>query len=184
MKNIFPIIFMNLFQYDFIIFIVAVFTGVIYSLLKKCSDGIYQKMNVMIYVPDRELSRREADHDMESIRETDLVMMRKKMNKLYSVFVNLIGIFPLLGILGTVTSLLGIVEQSTDVTGNFYAALTSTFWGLIFSIVFKIFDGFIYPEIEDNERDVELYLERNSKGMKAAKKMKKENETVSGGEES
>lgn len=162
MTNVFPVIFRNVFQYDLIIFLTAILTGIVFHQLKKCSTAIYQTMNVTIYVPDKELSRKEADRDMGTIRETDLVRMRKKMGKWYSLFVNLIGIFPLLGILGTVTSLLGIVEDSGNITGNFYSALTSTFWGLVFAIVFKIFDGMIYPEIEDNERDVELYLERNS----------------------
>ncbi len=165
MKNIIPVIFMNVLSYDFIIFITAIFTGIVYHMLKKCSDALYRKMNVTIYVPDKDLSRKEADNDMAEIRETELVMMRKRMGRLYSLFVNLIGIFPLLGILGTVTSLLGIVEDSGNVTGNFYGALTSTFWGLVFAIIFKILDGMIYPEIEDNERDIELYLERNSEKM-------------------
>ena len=44
---------------------------------------------------------------------------------------------------------------------NFYLALTSTFWGLVFAIIFKMLDGFILSRIEDNEKTVALYLERN-----------------------
>jgi hypothetical protein len=78
------------------------------------------------------------------------------------MFVNLTGIFPLLGILGTVVSLLGMVSDSTDITGNFYGALTSTFWGLVFAIIFKFIDGVISAKIEDNEKTVALYLDRNN----------------------
>ena len=46
-----------------------------------------------------------------------------------------------------------------NVTGNFYGALTSTFWGLIFAIGFKFADGLIAPEIEGNEKSVKMYLE-------------------------
>ena len=49
-----------------------------------------------------------------------------------------------------------------DVQGNFYGALTSTFWGLVFAIVFKLLDGVVSAKIEDNEKNVQLYLERNS----------------------
>ena len=78
------------------------------------------------------------------------------------LFVNLTGIFPLLGILGTVISLLGMVGDMTNVQDNFYGALTSTFWGLVFAIIFKFLDGIISAKIEDNEKNVQLYLERNN----------------------
>ena len=69
---------------------------------------------------------------------------------------------PLLGILGTVISLLGMVGDMTNVQDNFYGALTSTFWGLVFAIIFKFLDGIISAKIEDNEKNVQLYLERNN----------------------
>lgn len=69
--------------------------------------------------------------------------MRNRTGSLYSLFVNLTGIFPLLGILGTVISLLGMVGDMTNVQDNFYGALTSTFWGLVFAIIFKFLDGII-----------------------------------------
>ena len=85
-----------------------------------------------------------------------------RTGSLYSLFVNLTGIFPLLGILGTVISLLGMVGDMTNVQDNFYGALTSTFWGLVFAIIFKFLDGIISAKIEDNEKNVQLYLERNN----------------------
>ena len=88
--------------------------------------------------------------------------MRNRTGSLYSLFVNLTGIFPLLGILGTVISLLGMVGDMTNVQDNFYGALTSTFWGLVFAIIFKFLDGIISAKIEDNEKNVQLYLERNN----------------------
>lgn len=162
MKDLFSVIFMNFWGYDLIIFIVAILTGIMYYKLRESADRLYNKTHLTVYVPDGGASRREAENDISVIRETDLVTMRNQTGKLYSIFVNLTGIFPLLGILGTVVSLLGLVADDTDVTGNFYGALTSTFWGLIFAIVFKFLDGVISAKIEDNEKTVALYLDRNN----------------------
>lgn len=171
MNNIFSVIFMNIWGYDMIIFITAVFTGFVYYFLKKSADRLYDKLHLTVFVPDGDISQKEADMDISGLRETDIVNMRKQTGSLYSVFVNLTGIFPLLGILGTVTSLLGLVSDTSDITGNFYGALTSTFWGLIFAIVFKFLDGIISAKIEDNEKNVALYLERNSKTIPEKEKV-------------
>ena len=162
MKKLFSVIFMNFWGYDLLIFIVAVLTGVMYYKLRQSADRLYDKMHLTVYVPDGGTSRKEAEKDISGLRETDIVTMRNQTGKLYSIFVNLTGIFPLLGILGTVVSLLGLVADDTDVTGNFYGALTSTFWGLIFAIIFKFLDGVISAKIEDNEKTVALYLDRNN----------------------
>ena len=171
MNNIFSIIFMNIGGYDMIIFIVAIFNGFVYYLLKKSADVHYNKLHQTIFVPDCNISQKEASSDISELRETDIVNMRKKTGSLYSVFINLTGIFPLLGILGTVTSLLNLVSDISNVTANFYGALTSTFWGLIFAIIFKFLDGIISAKIEDNEKNVALYLERNSKTVTEKEKV-------------
>lgn len=171
MNNIFSVIFMNIWGYDMIIFITAVFTGFVYYFLKKSADSLYDKLHLTVFVPDGDISQKEVCTDISGLRETDVVNMRKQTGSLYSVFVNLTGIFPLLGILGTVTSLLGLVADTSDITGNFYGALTSTFWGLIFAIVFKFLDGVISAKIEDNEKNVALYLERNSKTVSEKEKV-------------
>lgn len=162
MKNFFSVVFMNLWGFDLIIFLVAAFTAVVFYCLRQSADRLYKKMHLTVYVPDSHTSRREADKEIGSLRESDVVAMRNHTGKLYSVFVNLIGIFPLLGILGTVISLLNMVSDMQNVEGNFYGALTSTFWGLVFAIIFKFMDGVISAKIEDNEKNVALFLERNS----------------------
>ena len=152
MKKLFSVIFMNFFGFDMIIFLVAVATALVFYFTKKSADVLYNKLHLNIFVPDSGASRRQADSDISDIRETDIVSMRNRTGSLYSLFVNLTGIFPLLGILGTVISL----------QDNFYGALTSTFWGLVFAIIFKFLDGIISAKIEDNEKNVQLYLERNN----------------------
>ena len=169
MKKILSVIFMNFIGYDLIIFIVAVLTGVMYYKLRDSADRLYNKMHLTVFVPDGGASGREAEDDISVLRETDIVTMRNHTGKLYSMFVNLTGIFPLLGILGTVVSLLGMVADSSDITGNFYGALTSTFWGLVFAIIFKFLDGVISAKIEDNEKSVALYLDRNASHGPAAR---------------
>lgn len=161
MKDFLSVIFSNFWGYDLIIFIAAIVNGFCLAKLIQSADKLYDKMHLTVYVPDGSSSREEADKDMSVLRETDIVNMRNNTGKLYSVFVNITGIFPLLGILGTVVSLLMIIDDSTSVLGNFYGALTSTFWGLVFAIGFKFADGIVSSRIEDNEKSVALYLERN-----------------------
>ena len=163
MNSIFQTIFMNIFGYDMIILIFAVITTIECFFLIHSTDKLHRTMNNNIFVPDSRRSREEADDNISRLSETEVVRMRDRSAGLYSVFVNLTGIFPLLGMLGTITSLLSLVADTTDITGNFYGALTSTFWGLVFAIIFKFIDGVISAKVDDNEKSVALYLERNYK---------------------
>lgn len=160
MKELISVIFMNFWGYDIIIFIAAVFTAFVFYSARRSSEKLHKKLHLTVYVPDDELSQYEVGDEIAELRENDVLSMRNHMGKLYSLFVNMTGIFPLLGILGTVVSLLSLVSDIQDVTGNFYGALTSTFWGIFFAIIFKLLDGVISPHIEYNEKSVALYLER------------------------
>ncbi|MBO6229015.1 MAG: MotA/TolQ/ExbB proton channel family protein [Ruminiclostridium sp.] len=188
--NIFSVIFMNFWGFDIIIFLAAIFNGFVFYMVKTSADKLRGHMTHTIYVPHFNLSRREADRRVSELHEEDVLGLRAAMDRFYALFVNITGIFPLLGILGTVVSLLGLVSDMENVTGNFYGALTSTFWGLIFAILFKFLDGVISPEIESNEKSVRLYLESNS-GEEAAARADTAPEAagtdpapVSGGDES
>lgn len=89
----------------------------------------------------------------------------------YSAYYTLISIFPLLGMYGTVKSLLMLdfstSEALANAQTNFFDALTSTVWGIIFSIIFKILYALIAPFADD-------YLER----LNAAVKKQKEKEKI------
>lgn len=164
------VIFMNFFGFDMVIFLAAIFNGAVYYFLKKNTDKLHRMMNHNIYVPHFHLSREQTNEQVAKLREEDVIALNSTAGKMYSLFINITGIFPLLGILGTVISLLGLVSDMENVTGNFYGALTSTFWGLIFAILFKFLDGVISPEIENNERSVQIFLEQNSnEDIRAAK---------------
>ena len=156
------VIFTNIIGFDMIIFLLAAANGFVYYFTRKSVNDLHRKMHLSVFVPGNKRSREDARAELASLRESDIVDMRARMGSLYSVFINITGIFPLLGILGTVTSLLGLVNDMSDVQGSFYAALTSTFWGIVFAIVFKVCDSLISPKIEENEKDVSLFLNRNS----------------------
>ncbi len=68
----------------------------------------------------------------------------------YSLFLTVITIFPLLGMFGTVTALLGVnmAGDMAQLQNRFFDALTSTAWGIIFAITFKIANGLAAPFIE------------------------------------
>lgn len=168
MGNIFSVIFMNFWGFDIIIFLAAVFNGFVFYMVKVSADKIKAKMNHTVYVPHFLISGKETHEQVSALREEDVLSLKSSSDKFYALFVNITGIFPLLGILGTVVSLLGLVSDMNNVTGNFYGALTSTFWGLIFAILFKFLDGMISPEIESNEKSVLMYLESNGEAERGA----------------
>lgn len=83
----------------------------------------------------------------------------KALISLYNVFCTGISIFPLLGMFGTVMALLGLdlaANDMTNIRNNFFMALTSTAWGIIFSIVFKIlhavYEDFFTKQIDESTK--------------------------------
>ena len=167
--KLFSVIFMNLWGFDILIFLAAILNGFIYFMVRSSSEKLYRQMTHRIHVSHFELSRQQTDKQVSKLRIEDIIEMRDDIDRLYSLFINITGIFPLLGILGTVVSLLGLVQDIENVTTNFYGALTSTFWGLIFAIVFKFLDGMIAPKIENNTKSVQMYLDRVDADMPAEK---------------
>lgn len=67
------------------------------------------------------------------------------------VFVTIISIFPLLGMLGTVQSLLNL-DIAGDMDGlknNFFQALDTTKLGIIYAVVYKVLYAFRQVSIEE-----------------------------------
>ena len=76
----------------------------------------------------------------------------QQLKVLYTLFVTSISIFPLLGMFGTVIGLLGLDLATGDmenIRANFFIALTSTAWGIIFSVGFKILHALIADYVEE-----------------------------------
>ena len=77
----------------------------------------------------------------------------------YNLLTTGITIFPLLVMFGTVGALLGLDLAANDMANikrNFFLALTSTAWGIIFSVKFKLFhawyEDFFNKRIEESTK--------------------------------
>lgn len=78
----------------------------------------------------------------------------------YYAYVEIISIFPLLGMLGTVASLLSFSNQLQDgnldaVKQNFFSALWTTFAGLVCAIVFKAIHALISSKVENRQAELD-----------------------------
>lgn len=84
----------------------------------------------------------------------------------YSFFTNFTAVFPLLGILGTVVSLM---EMSTEnLQDSFSSALATTCWGLIFAIIFKCFDASISARLDRALDEADYLIHEHDKEKRAA----------------
>ncbi len=90
-------------------------------------------------------------HELQELREKEVMY--------FHLFGTINSVFPLLGILGTIIGLLRMIGlESTIVMSNFTIALTSTFWGLVFAIVFKAIDGMIAPVFYQKSRKFTIII--------------------------
>ena len=112
----------------------------------------------------------ETDDESVSITPDTIRKYETEFNKkcsIHSVLVQIIPIFPLLGILGTVAGLM-LQIQSSDIESmldSLDVALTTTLVGLIFAIVLKFFDALFPSRII---YDVEVMMEDFDKKINIA----------------
>ena len=111
----------------------------------------------------------QDDYDA-SITPDTIRQYERDFNKdcaLHSALSQLIPIFPLLGILGTVAGLMLEVKASNNeiMMEAVYSALSSTFFGLIFAILLKFIDAVFSSRIIE---DVEVLLDDYSKKLDLA----------------
>ena len=169
------ILFSNFLSYDWIIFGMAVVNAVIFFLAWKKARALYESV-----APRINISSGNAEAAIAQAQENStyfsLYEKWQKAEFFYTLFCNLTGIFTLLGILGTVISLLHLVDSSADLTGEFMGALTSTLWGIIFTIIFKLVDSGISFHLDMGERITELIQMREYEGTQ--KKAESKPETV------
>ncbi len=170
--SIFRVLADNFLGFDFIIFLMAGLNSYILIRTAYYSRKLYDTLNPYCWIPGGEASLKEIKgkfaRQQRKSSETDIIQLRRRANTYYVFYENLTAIFPLMGLLGTVVSLLPMVEEIGEVaTGLFFSALTSTMWGIIFAVIFKAMNGCIYSRIEDNEKNIEVYLQRNTDRLKA-----------------
>lgn len=95
----------------------------------------------------------------------------------YTLFITAISIFPLLGMFGTVKALLELdLSNINNAKNNFFDALTSTTWGIIFSIGFKIVNAFISTSVENNIQKLADLIKKFEDSGITLKDLKKVNE--------
>ena len=140
------------FTFDWIIIIVGLINLAIFYItkiyMKKVSRSlnISQNMSIPTFTP--------PSLTPEELQKLD--KLSKSTEQFYSLFFAVTSVFTLLGILGTVLSLIMLVGGDlTDVTQqSFFVALTSTFWGVIFAIFYRICDARISTKIQNNSDEV------------------------------
>ncbi|MCI5751735.1 MAG: MotA/TolQ/ExbB proton channel family protein [Oscillospiraceae bacterium] len=163
-----PVIFSNIIGYDGLIFIAAAANAVIFQGARNAAVRLYSSMHKEVYTPSCGSDIKSIRSDIGRLTDKKVSALRERAVAWYTLYVNITGIFPLLGILGTVISLLGMVGNTSDVEGSFFAALTSTFWGLVFAMIFKFLDGFVSPKLDDGERAAELFMQRKAENHPSA----------------
>lgn len=154
----------NIIGYDGIIFVFAAVTFWIYI-----KAGIENK-KLLSYFDELTVKRKENDRKPETLKrpekisEAELMEIHFRQDKYYGFFVNIVSIFPLLGMIGTVLALLSL-DLSADngsITNNFFGALTSTFWGAVFGTVFKLADSSVSTKIEMANEKYNIGIQRKN----------------------
>ena len=156
-------IFDNFLKFDFLIVVLAGITSYVYYLCLKSCQKLYQvlmpKGHLMGGQMTLESINKHFSFYLKSDGEMEILEQRQKTNQYYVLFLNMTAIFPLMGLLGTVISLIPMVG-SLD-TNLFFVALTSTFWGIVFAIIFKLCNGYLQAKVEENNELVNTYLLRH-----------------------
>ncbi|MBQ8614877.1 MAG: MotA/TolQ/ExbB proton channel family protein [Ruminiclostridium sp.] len=100
--------------------------------------------------------RKNGKKSGKRLKDKDIIALRNKAEGLYTWYVNISAVFPLLGILGTVIALIGMKDMGND--SSFLLALTSTFWGLVFSIIFKSLQTIVEAKLDEGVNEAERCL--------------------------
>lgn len=150
----------NFLQYDWVILALCMITVIILLFLSWHIRKLKSMLKLDISANEKNPYAVIKKFFDESGKITKIENLRDKENLCYSLFVNAIAIFPLLGMLGTILALLKLASGGDNLIENFYGALTSTLWGLVFAIIFKIFDGIVSAKVEANEKAVSLRLQQ------------------------
>jgi chemotaxis protein MotA len=160
--TLFQTLFHNLIGLDGIIICVALLNLCFIAVrLRQLSATIHNSLCKVVYLPLHQLTTLFETNLEQSIDIQALYTSHQKEEQWYQFFVSLTDILPLLGILGTVLSLLQLQLFETEaITLSFASALTSTFWGLVGAIICKIVEGSLSPRVEINRRNIDLLFKR------------------------
>ena len=153
MNIFFEVISNNLsgFTFDWLIILIGLINAVIFTITKINIKKVSQSLNI-----SQNMSIPTFTPSLEAKELQELDRLCKNTEQLYSLFVAITSVFALLGILGTVLSLIMLVGGDlTYVTQqSFFTALTTTFWGVLFAIIYRICDARISTKIQNNSDEV------------------------------
>ncbi len=161
MSGIIDVFVKNFMSFDWLIWAMMAVNFAVFFSTRTMVNRIYGHFNFKDYIAnlndDAKAALKEATKkEPGQLTARELLRCREVMNKRYALYSNLTTMFPLMGMLGTVVSLIPMVNSiGTETTGLFFSALTSTFWGIVFALVFKLLDASISYKIDDNEKHME-----------------------------
>lgn len=153
----------SLFSSDIMILIWAILTLGVMIFTGVCTYKLWKSLHTIERKANPEGKQKTADDENRILRK------QLWMNIAHTCYANFTAIFPLWGMLGTVWALIGLAgrmnEAGADVE-QFFNALTSTAWGIIFAIGFKCIDSVISVYVDANNKEVDTLLDRNSSHRK------------------
>ena len=132
---------------DFVILLVALFELVLFLQLRRFYKESYGYIKEERTEDEEEKVETWLERIFLGIKETKLKTAKKQgdtIKQWYTIFTTVITVFPLLGMLGTVAALfmLDLDKGNMDnIRNNFFMALSSTAWGIICSVFYKILDA-------------------------------------------
>ncbi len=158
----FSIILKNLIGFDIIIIVLGIVNGFyFYPNARKASEALKEKLQPTVYVPINVLLKSFRGNEKKSYDLHEIKRLKDKEAFYGNILMTIMSVFPLLGILGTIISLLRMVDMaSSEVLFNFTTALTSTFWGLVFAIGYKGLTMNLMSVMEQNSENFELLIRR------------------------
>jgi len=144
--------------YDIIIVALILINILYVSLrLKKLSKDLDKHLKKVVYLPVAHALKDLTSNQPQKVNLHQLRHMREKEDRLYHAFVSITNILPLLGILGTVISLMNIDSFTIEtVSANFMTALSSTFWGLLGATICKGLEANIIAKVEANRENINM----------------------------
>lgn len=145
-------------------FIAAMF---IFFYTKHVTGNLSQKLRPVVRVanPDVEIELPKTKDEAEKF-EDEVKVIQKRMNCYYTLYMNLTSTLPLFGMFGTVNSLLRLVgkmDGDAMPTDQFFSALWTTWFGIVFAVICKLIVSRLTTDVEDNNHEIDTLKDRNSK---------------------
>ncbi|MBQ0145728.1 MAG: MotA/TolQ/ExbB proton channel family protein [Lachnospiraceae bacterium] len=137
-----------------VLIILIIISNQLKELKKKVEDHI-QGNKGRVYRNQKTLDLKQRETAIA--KREDTYPLRKNFDELcakYLTVAQMIPVFPLLGILGTVAGLIAQVQaaDAAEIYASLDVALTTTFWGLVAAIVLKVVETWLVQrEINDIE---------------------------------